>query len=341
MELIMPELIVTGKTVNEAIESALAQLGLSEEDVTVEVLELPRKKLFRSVPAKVKVMVDSEQKQIKEKPQISEENNKTQQSKPEQKPKGKIEQPKKPKTIEKDETVNDELVPMEIQGNAKLEQAVAYIKQVSELLGVTNISISALKHMETIILKIDGEQTGTLIGHRGETMEALSYLTNLVANKVDDDYIKLGLDVNNYRKKRENNLEILAKRIASKVAKTGKSHTLEPMNPYERRILHSAIGKINGVKSESIGEGVSRRVCILPENMSVKQNDRYAKNNRGQKRAPKHGAPKYGAPKPNNTPARNFADKQNTNSPAKPVAQKRTQTVNDGENLPLYGKIDV
>ncbi len=340
----MPEIIVTGKTVDEAIESALAQLGLSEEDVTVEVLELPRKKLFRSVPAKVKVMVDGEQKQTSEKVENKQAPQKQPVSKPAQKAVPQKSENKQNKTQDQEKATQkskqydeteQEFTPIEIKGNAKLELAVDYVKEISALMGAGNININAIKHMETIILKIDGEQTGTLIGHRGETMEALSYLTNLVANKVDDDYIKLGLDVNNYRKKRENNLEILAKRIGSKVLKTGKSQTLEPMNPYERRILHSAVGKINGVKSESIGEGPTRRVCILPENMSVKQNDKYSKPGRGPKRGPRPGGPRQ-----NNTPARNFTDRQNSTQ-AKPVAQKRTQTVNDGENLPLYGKIDV
>ena len=93
-------------------------------------------------------------------------------------------------------------------------------------------------------------------------MESLSYLASLVANRLEGDYIKLGLDVAGYRDKRENDLTVLAQRIGNKVRKTGRSFAMEPMNPYERRIIHSAISKMEGVRSESKGEGRDRRVVI-------------------------------------------------------------------------------
>ena len=93
-------------------------------------------------------------------------------------------------------------------------------------------------------------------------MESLSYLASLVANRLEGDYIKLGLDVAGYRDKRESDLTALAQRIGAKVRKTGRSFAMEPMNPYERRIIHSAISKMEGVRSESKGEGRDRRVVI-------------------------------------------------------------------------------
>ncbi len=137
-----------------------------------------------------------------------------------------------------------------------------YLKEVIALMGVENVTFSAVQKGEATIIRLDGEKLGALIGRRGETMESLSYLASLVANRLEGDYIKLGLDVAGYRDKRENDLTALAQRIGNKVRKTGRSFAMEPMNPYERRIIHSAIGKMEGVRSESKGEGRDRRVVI-------------------------------------------------------------------------------
>ena len=108
-------------------------------------------------------------------------------------------------------------------------------------MGVTGFVVTPQQQQETLVLKVEGENLGILIGRRGETMEALSYLTGLVANRLGGDYQKVALDVAGYRSKRENDLVALAKRVGGKVAKTGRSYTMEPMNPYERRIIHSTI----------------------------------------------------------------------------------------------------
>ena len=100
-------------------------------------------------------------------------------------------------------------------------------------------------------------------------MEALSYLASLVANRLGGDYMKLGLDVAGYRNKREADLEALAKRLSEKVIRTGRSIAVEPMNPYERRIIHSAVGKIEGVRSESEGDGPDRRVVIYSTDPNI------------------------------------------------------------------------
>ena len=126
-------------------------------------------------------------------------------------------------------------------------------KEVIALMGVENVTFSAVQKGEATIIRLDGEKLGALIGRRGETMESLSYLASLVANRLEGDYIKLGLDVVGYRDKRENDLTVLAQRIGNKVRKTGRSFAMEPMNPYERRIIHSAIGKMEGVRSEQGG----------------------------------------------------------------------------------------
>ena len=150
-------------------------------------------------------------------------------------------------------------VPIVIEENAKIKAAVDYLREVIALMGVENVTFSAVQKGEATIIRLDGEKLGALIGRRGETMESLSYLASLVANRLEGDYIKLGLDVAGYRDKRESDLTALAQRIGAKVRKTGRSFAMEPMNPYERRIIHSAISKMEGVRSESKGEGRDRR----------------------------------------------------------------------------------
>ena len=117
------------------------------------------------------------------------------------------------------------------------------------------------------VIAIDGDHAGVLIGHHGDTLDALQYLTNLAANKKSDEnddrnYTKIHLDVENYREKRADTLRALARRMANKVQKYGRNVTLEPMTPNERRIIHSEIQKIEGVTTHSIGTDTERRVVI-------------------------------------------------------------------------------
>ena len=119
-------------------------------------------------------------------------------------------------------------------------------------------------------ISINGDDVGVLIGHHGDTLDALQYLVNLVANKKEDEnedrnYTKISLDIENYRAKRQETLETLAKRMSEKVLKYKKSITLEPMSPYERRIIHSAVQNIEGVSTNSIGNDNNRRVVIFLE----------------------------------------------------------------------------
>lgn len=115
---------------------------------------------------------------------------------------------------------------------------------------------------KSIQIEITGKDTAVLIGRRGDTLDALQYLTGLAVNKGKDDYKKIMLDAENYREKREHTLEKLAKRLANTVSKTGKSITLEPMNPYERRILHATLQNNPRVETISEGEEPYRRVVI-------------------------------------------------------------------------------
>ena len=365
----MREVITTGKTVEEATAAALEQLGLTEDEVTVEVLDLPQKKLFKTIPARVKVTSDEDLAAEQEKAVQANEAKaaataavkaaapakvqKAAAPAASAAPKAQAEPAQAPAGV-----LNEPEVPVSLASNQKLADAAAYLKDICTKMGAPDVTVSAVQQGEATILKVEGDGAGGLIGHRGETMEALSYLTSLVANRAGGDYIKLGLDINHYRAKREANLIALAKRIGAKVAKSGRSQTLEPMNPYERRIIHSAISEVEGVKSESTGEGANRRVCILSTNPNAKTgSDRpFRQADRRGPRPGAHGKQPFkaggtGGSRPprrdgdfgerrSSVPEREFADKPRDTTAA-PIVPKRTETIDDSASLPLYGKIEL
>ena len=249
--------------------------------------------------------------------------------------------------------------PINIEENAKVKAAVDYLKEVIALMGVENVTFSAVQKGEATIIRLDGEKLGALIGRRGETMESLSYLASLVANRLEGDYIKLGLDVAGYRDKRESDLTALAQRIGAKVRKTGRSFAMEPMNPYERRIIHSAIGKMEGVRSESKGEGRDRRVVIystdpnaVAESANARprgprggrdrnSNGRGGSYHRGGNGGRNGRGPRSGGPRSSyrsNVPERTYTPRDAES--AAPVAPKRTERVDDFADL-SFGKIEL
>ena len=275
----------TGKTVDEAFAKACALLGVQAEDENVsrEVLEYPQKTGFlglKTTPAKVRVSVElpDAPAAVPAKPVevVAEQPVETAAPVQENAPVAEevpaaVAEPAAPaaeqtpaaqQPAEAAEEAEEVEEPIVIEENAKVKAAVDYLREVITLMGVENVTFSAVQKGEATIIRLDGEKLGALIGRRGETMESLSYLASLVANRLEGDYIKLGLDVAGYRDKRESDLTALAQRIGAKVRKTGRSFAMEPMNPYERRIIHSAISKMEGVRSESKGEGRDRRVVI-------------------------------------------------------------------------------
>ncbi len=373
----------TGKTVDEARAKACALLGVQADDLNVsyEVLEMPQKTGFlglKTTPAKVRVSV--EEPDAPAAPVVEE-----QQAEPVVQPaapaaapveaEAPAEQPKAEPAVEEAapaeeaaaapaEEAEEPEVPINIEENAKVKAAVDYLKEVIALMGVENVTFSAVQKGEATIIRLDGEKLGALIGRRGETMESLSYLASLVANRLEGDYIKLGLDVAGYRDKRENDLTVLAQRIGNKVRKTGRSFAMEPMNPYERRIIHSAIGKMEGVRSESKGEGRDRRVVIYSTAPDAQTENTYterrprgngrrssgSRNYRGGRSGERSGNGGYRGnrggsrpsgnrgPRPSSVPERTYAPRDAET--AAPVAPKRTERVDDFADF-SFGKIEL
>lgn len=152
------------------------------------------------------------------------------------------------------------------------EKAKAFLKELLEKMGLPGILIESNETEDSISLDIEGEGLGIIIGHRGETLDALQYLVSLVANKGEEQYKRITIDTGDYREKREKTLTSLARRIALNAVKTRRNTTLEPMNPYERRIIHTAVQEIRGASSWSVGDEPNRRVVIGAENGNASSN---------------------------------------------------------------------
>ena len=373
----------TGKTVDEARAKACALLGVQAEDMNVsyEVLEMPQKTGFlglKLTPAKVRVSVEEpDAPKAPEAPAAAEA--------PAPAPvEEKVEVPAAPAAEEAapaEESKAEEAapaaeaapaeeaeeveVPINIEENSKVKAAVEYLQEVITRMGVNDVTFSAVQKGEATIIRLDGEKLGALIGRRGETMESLSYLASLVANRLEGDYIKLGLDVAGYRDKRESDLTALAQRIGAKVRKTGRSFAMEPMNPYERRIIHSAIGKMEGVRSESKGDGRDRRVVIYSTAPDAQTDNTYGERRprgngrrnggnrnggyRGNRNGDRNGSNRGGyrsGPRPagsrggrgSSVPERTYAPRDAED--AAPVAPKRTERVDDFADF-SFGKIEI
>ena len=368
----------TGKTVDEARAKACALLGVQAEDMNVsyEVLEMPQKTGFlglKLTPARVRVSVEEpDAPKAPEAPAAAEapapapvEEKVEAPAAPAAEEAAPAEEPKAEEAAPVAEEAEEVEVPINIEENSKVKAAVEYLQEVITRMGVNDVTFSAVQKGEATIIRLDGEKLGALIGRRGETMESLSYLASLVANRLEGDYIKLGLDVAGYRDKRESDLTALAQRIGAKVRKTGRSFAMEPMNPYERRIIHSAIGKMEGVRSESKGEGRDRRVVIYSTAPDAQTDNTYGERRprgngrrnggnrnggyRGNRNGDRNGSNRGGyrsGPRPagsrsgrgSSVPERTYAPRDAED--AAPVAPKRTERVDDFADF-SFGKIEI
>lgn len=160
-------------------------------------------------------------------------------------------------------------------------KAEAYLKVILNNLGIENPQISFEETDEDIRVTLDcGDDYGSVIGRRGETLDAIQYLTRLVINRGNEGYKRVSLNIGDYREKRENTLQALARKNAARVRKYGRNVVLDPMNPYERRIIHTTIQEIEGVTSHSVGSDGERKVVISLEE-GVKPTNGGYRNQRG------------------------------------------------------------
>ncbi len=164
--------------------------------------------------------------------------------------------------------------------------AKTYLEQVLETMGAASaVTIQEDEDGNGCTLMIEGENLGFIIGRRGDTLDSLQYLTGLVANRARADYYRVTLDIGNYREKREQALKGLAHKLASQAARTGRKNSLEPMNPYERRLIHTAVQDVKGATSWSVGSEPNRHVVIGPSDDNPKKNTRSRRGGKGRGKA--------------------------------------------------------
>ena len=222
------------KTVEEAIELGLASMGVSRDEVSIEVLEKEQKGFlgFGSKLAKVRLTSlyeEAEEEQAEKEPEET--------------------------------VISDDVERL----------AVAFLSDVFEKMKL-EVSIACEKQEHEIKMNLSGAEMGAVIGRRGETLDALQYLTTLAVNKKSEEYYKISLDTENYRSEREKTLQNLAHRLAEKAKRNRRNVSLEPMNAYERKIIHSALQEDEDVHTYSVGEDPNRRIILSPKN-AVKRND--------------------------------------------------------------------
>ena len=251
-----------GVDIEEAVRLALLDLKCSRDEVEVTVLEEPTKG-FLGIGAKLaKVRVEKIKPVVEEKKPEPKAEKKEPKHK-ERKSKEKKTHEKKSQDSKEDKTVNLALDDVDKDSHKDVEdhEALTFLKDITEKMGL-NLNFNAKAGDGIVYLEMNGQDSRTVIGKRGQTLDAIQYLTSLVVNKDKDKYVKVVVDAENYRAKRQKTLEQLANRLAAKVVKTKKYVRLEPMNPYERKVIHATLQKNPNITTRSEGEEPYRRVII-------------------------------------------------------------------------------
>ena len=206
--------------------------------------------------------------------------------------------------------------------------AKKYIEEILTKMGIS-ATLSVTENEDGAVINIEGTETGAVIGRRGDTLDALQYLASTICNKNTKDYYRITVDSCGYREKRAETLSELAKKIAASVKKNGRTAALEPMNPYERRIIHSVITEIEGVSSKSVGEEPYRKVVISSDNPRPYRNDK------GDR---KGGFNKRNGGRRNGQPARDLDLKTSFEKDYKKPTPK-PKPEDEMDSTTLYGKI--
>ena len=264
------EYVGKGKTREEAAKAAvdglIAQLTKAgvkrpnDAELHEEVIALPKKKFFGllgSSDAEVKVSYDDGKKEKKPQPKKAA---KPQPKKAEKAPKKEEAKPaaKAPERAEKSEEA------VLTEKDIDMNTAVTYLKTMIDGLKVENAEVTGEVKDGVLELTVNCNDYGIIIGRRGETLDSLQYLTGLAVKKASGKYIRVAINVGDYREKRIETLKNIARKHADYVARTGRRYTFEPMNPYERRIIHTTVQEIEGVESMSVGQGQDRKVVLQP-----------------------------------------------------------------------------
>lgn len=311
--------IYTGKSLDELKALAISEikeLGANEADIKITVVEEPVKKLFGK-KGDYKIEAEYEIAVREEAPVAATAVPATEAAAP--------------------------AAAKDADHTEKVAMAAAYLEKVLTALGVEDFKVNIIEKEDITVLDIVGEKLGIVIGRRGETLDSLQYLAILASNRHDEPYCRITVDCNGYRDKREETLKSLAERTANKVLRQGRRITLEPMNPYERRIIHSKVAEIEGVYSNSIGEEPYRKVVISasqPHRDNNKRNDRRGggrRNGNGGNRSYKQSTGFSTSFEREYKRSQTAAD-TTTNADAGEFSKEAVETE---RNATLYGKIEL
>lgn len=345
------------KTVDEAKALAEKDFGVSADDIDFEIIEQPRKTIFGGLKGEAVIKAFYEPRE--EAPKIyadefddDRENDEetyddSAASSWEPSPSedgGKLE------TLDEDsasdEGDNEEYGELpedfDISKSIKVNTAIKYLTDVFHELGLNNFTITPERRGVNIVLNITGEKLGVIIGKRGETLDSLQYLAVLASSRAEETSVRISLDCNGYRDKRRETLNTLARKTSAKVIKQGRRIALEPMNPYERRIIHSCVAEIEGVSSRSSGTEPYRRVVIYADRPKF-DNRRRNSSTRGNRRDSVDGnvrnyrsSDKFSTSFEREYKRVKTAPDENANA-----GEFSKETVDTEKNATLYGKIEL
>lgn len=327
------------KTVDEAKALAAQDFGVSADDIDFEILEQPRKTLFGGMKgeAVVKAIYDDTAHEPAPAHIYGDEDEKTEEPNEPGEP---AVSPEDPGSEDAEEDEGGELPEdFDVSKSLKVQTAISYLTDVLKGLGLENFNITPVKRDGNVILDITGEKLGIVIGKRGETLDSLQYLAILASNRSEESFCRISLDCNGYRSKRRETLCALARKTSAKVIRQGRKIALEPMNPYERRIIHSVVAEIEGVSSRSTGTEPYRKVVIYADKPRRDNRD-----NRDSRRSNRRGD---GASTRNYRQSGGFStsfEREYKRSQHKPdenadAGEFSKETVDTEKNATLYGKI--
>ncbi|MBR6736065.1 MAG: protein jag [Oscillospiraceae bacterium] len=324
------EILATGRTVEEAIDNGCAELGITRgvDDYDHEIVDMPSKGFLGigSKPAKVRIWVELPD----ENPAHAPKAERKPEAKPERKPAPEKKAEKKVEEKAEAKAEEPEAPEKTVDFGNKPEIVLNYVKSIVVGMGLDEATVSVDTEGQNIKVQIDGDDAGITIGRRGETLDAIQYLAGLAANRGEGDFARVVVNSGTYRAKRRHTLEQLAMKLAVTAVRTGKSTTLEPMNPYERRIIHSAVAQVEGATSSSIGEEPNRCVVVSSTNPRPSRGD-------GERRQ------RGGRNDRNSRGGRDRRDNRGRRPKAEPYQESGVREVAPAEaqNHSLYGKVEI
>lgn len=320
----------SAKTIEEAKELAAKEFGVSADEIEFDILEQPRKTLFGGLKGEARVNAIYEPAAEEPKKRFFEDDEEDEEAAEESAPEALDDE----KSDDEEEALPEDF---DVSKSLKVKTAIEYLTAVLKALGLEKFTITPEKRGGNVVLDIKGEKLGVVIGKRGETLDSLQYLTILASNRTEESFCRISLDCNGYRDKRRETLDALARKTSAKVIKQGRKIALEPMNPYERRIIHSCVAEIEGVSSRSTGSEPFRKVVIYADKPKFDNNRR-----RGGNHGNGSGARGYRRSEGFSTSFEreykrsSYSPDENANA-----GEFSKETVDTEKNATLYGKIEL